>query len=100
VLWRYVRIVGLPLEALASSQNMMLLDDSKETMAQRLKDTPFVERKMKGPICYCVAFPIQCLVESLLSPERRILPVTNLYTTPTRSTVYISLPSIVCDPGV
>ncbi|WP_284730764.1 malate dehydrogenase [Staphylococcus pseudintermedius] len=100
VLWRHVRIGGLPLEAFAASQNMMLPDDFKETMAQRVKDTAFDVWKMKGPNCYCVANAIQCLVEALLSPERRILPVSNLYTTSTGLTVYISLPSIVSEQGV
>ncbi|EGQ3783951.1 lactate dehydrogenase [Staphylococcus pseudintermedius] len=100
VLWRHVRIGGLPLEEFAASQNMMLPDDFKETMAQRVKDTAFDVWKMKGPNCYCVANAIQCLVEALLSPERRILPVSNLYTTSTGLTVYISLPSIVSEQGV
>ncbi|HEC2209868.1 TPA: lactate dehydrogenase [Staphylococcus delphini] len=100
VLWRHVRIGGLTLEAFATTQNMTLADDFKETMAQRVKDTAFDVWKMKGPNCYCVANAIQCLVEALLSPERRILPVSNLYTTSTGLTVYISLPSIVSAQGV
>lgn len=100
VLWRHVRVGGLTLEAFAAAQNMTLPEDFKEMMAQRVKDTAFDVWKMKGPNCYCVANAIQCLVEALLRPERRVLPVSNLYTTSTGLTVYISLPSIVSEQGI